>query len=700
MKTYNPYAKKILAFFFFLTVQVIATASATDSSTVSIERELVASSRAIAFLMAETEKMPADLKQYSSAFLKNLISEYQELSPHQQQLLKREAIFTGKILSKNHHAERFNLIHEKFKGQIDYVRNKKGFKQGYGLFVNAASKGVGGQRAYLINLKNGVILEVYCSTAWRGVGFSKDSDKTPLGFFLVAAGRASYKENLTITGNITDLFRKLQYQRWLSEARYLHRVSTKKEKAYICSNQFALKGQNSGDEFLPLNAMADLFKGDSTISWINNENSAERHLYIHGTNRVEQLGMNLSGGCVRISNIFSFIFSQIFRAQDNIIPVFIDYIKFKEGKEGPMENIEELLEDLEEHEKVFESLRVISQTHFLNNLDIRSKVEDKVIREIVDIFKTGPDNKVKVKISASLPLPETAMREWLFVKDSLELLALKPYRYNYDLYGNYRRSDKVADPALKKPITVEVAKEIVNARMNFTKTYITKRLTTLLKKHEIEYEDIEHNIEYELAPYKMKDQRGKAVFVGFDLSDTRRKVLKHVEYLDSLAQYASYIFIENEELSWINSYIDNKVQVFPRTVGGRVYEDVVSYEDALLAQAYIYTIGEMALRRLAVYEGKILDEDDPKFYDLYRKDDVSFHHLIDIFGAKELLKYSRDPHVKSDAALSGVLKQNNQRILGIIKISEKYLSNFKAETNVLMVEQLLISSEPVFITSR
>ena len=700
MKSNNPYAKNLLVLSVFLLLQGITLASVSDSTSVSIKEQLMASSRAIANLMVATEKMPEDLKQYSIDFIHQLINEYDGLSAHQKQLLEREAVFTGRILSKNQHPERFNLVHEKFKKQIEYVRNEKGFKQGYGLFVNAASKGVGGQRAYLINLKNGVVLEVYCSTAWRGVGFSKDSDKTPLGFFLVAAGRASYKENLTITGNITDIFRKLQYQRWLSEARYLHRVSTKKEKAYICSNQFALKGQNIGDEFLPLNAVKDLFKGDSTVSWINNQNSAERHLYIHGTNRVEQLGMNLSGGCVRISNIFSFIFKRIFEEQDRMVPVFIDYVKFKEGKEDTMENFEELLEDLEEHEKVLEPLRVISQTHFLNNLDIRSKVEDKVIREIVNVFKTGPDNVVKVKISASLPFPETAMREWLFVKDSLELLSLKPYRYNYDLFGNYRKSEKVADPALKKPITMDVAKEIVNARMNFTKTYIEKRLITLLKKHEIDYEDIEHNIQYELMPYKMKDAQGRQVFVGFDLSEKRRKVLEHVEYLDSLAKYASYIFIDNEELGWINSYIDNRLQIFPRTVGGKVYEDMVSYEDALLAQAYIYTIGEMALRKLAVYEGKILDEDDPKFYELYKKDDESFYHLIDAFGAKELMKYSRDPHVKSDAALSGVLKQNNQRILGIIKISEKYLSSFKAETNVLMVEQLLISNEPVFITSR
>jgi|GEM_PF-5952569 len=703
MQANYPYAHKLpysVLLIALLSLSFSVKGALVDSISTTTKESLMTSSRAMSNLLLECENMPEDLRKHSLAFIHNLIENYDQLSPHQKRLLEKEATFRGRILSKNLNPERFDLIHKKFKAQIDYVRNNKGFKRGYGLFVNAASRGFGGQRAYLINLKNGVILEVFCSTAWRGVGFSKDSDKTPLGYFMLTAGRVSYKENLTITGAITDIFRKMQYQRWLSEARYLHRVSTKKEKAYICSNQFALKGQNYGDEMLPLNAVTDLFKGDSTIAWINNSNSAERHLYIHGTNRVDQLGMNLSGGCVRISNIFSFIFKQVFEAQQRIVPVFIDYVKLKEGKEETMENVEDLLEDLEEHETVFETLRVISQKHFLNNMEIRSKVEDKVIREIVDIYKTGPDNVVKVKISASMPLPETAMREWLMVKDSLELLTLKPYRYNYDLFGNFRKSENVADPALKRPVTVEVAKEIVKARMNFTKEYITKRLQVELKKHEIKFEDIAHNIRFELSPYKLKDSQGKAVFVGFDISQVRRKVLQHVEYLDSLANYASYLFIENEELGWINAYIDSRVQVFPRRVGGRIYEDVVTYEDALLAQAYIYTIGEMALRKLAVFEGKILDEDDPTFYDIYGKNDESFHHIIDAFGSKELMKYSRDPHVKSEGSLSGVLKQNNQRILGIIRVSEKYLSAFKAETNVLMVEQLLLNSEPVFITSR
>ncbi|UZR95512.1 L,D-transpeptidase [Chondrinema litorale] len=670
-----------------------------DSTTITLD-QITTGSRAIRNLVDEMAKMPLDLKSFSQAFLDELVYNYNSLSAHQQQLLNKEAIFTGRILSKNLNPERFNLVHEKFKEQIEYVRNIKGYKQGYGLFVNAASKGKGGQRAYLINLRNGVILEVYCSTAWRGTGYNKDSDKTPLGFFLSTSGRVSYKENITMTGSVTDMFRKLQYQRWLSEAKYLHRVSTKKEKAYICSNQFALKGQNIGDEILPLKAVDDLYKGDTVAAKVNNSNSAERHLYVHGTNRVDQLGMNLSGGCVRVSNIFSFILQKVFYAQHEKIPVFIDYVKFKEGKDENPEDFEHLLEDLEDHEAVFESYRVISQVHFLNSIDIRNKIEDKVIREIVKIFKTGPDNVVKVKIAASLPFPETAMRDWLMVKDSLELLCLKPYRYNYDLFGNYRNSEDVVDPALKKSITVDKAREIVQARMNFTQQYIIKRLAVELKKHEIDYKDIEHNIQFELNPYKMKDFSGKEVFVGFDISDMRRKILRHVEYLDSLAKYASFTFIENEDLGWINSYIDSKVQIFPRYVGGKTYEDVVTYEDALLAQAYIYTIGEMALRKLAVYEGKILDEEDPEFYNIYRKDNYKFHQLIDSFGSKELLKYSRDPHIKGTGTLSGELKQNNQRILGIIRVSEKYLSGFKGETNVLKVEQLLISNEPVFITSR
>ncbi|MEM1137367.1 MAG: hypothetical protein AAGI07_16125 [Bacteroidota bacterium] len=662
--------------------------------------QLTSNSKALNNLVIEMGKMPQDLKEFSKSFLDEIVNSYHSLSIHQQQLLNREAFFYAQVLSKNINPEILNLINEKFKKKIYYVGNVRGYKKGYGFFVNAAPKSKGGQRVYLVNLKNGLILEAHCSTAWRGIGYSLDSDRTPLGFFLVTSGRVTYRENLTITGSITDMFKKLQYQRWLGEAKYLHRVSTKKEKAYICSNQFALKGQNYGDEALPLSAIDDFFKGDTSIAIVNNSNSAERHLYIHGTNRVDQLGMNLSGGCVRVSNIFSFILQKVFYEQNEQLPVFIDYVKLKEGKDENPADFEHLLEDLEDHESVFESYRVISQVHFLKNYVTRNKVEDKVIREIVNVFRTGPENVVKVKIASSIPLPETAMRDWLRVKDSLELLSLKPYRYTYDLFGNYRLSQDVADPALKKPITMQLARDIVLARMNFTKEYITKRLTQELKKHEIKFSEIEHNLHFEMNPFKMKDVSGKETFVGFDISDMRRKVLKHVEYLDSLANYASYLFIENEGLSWINSYLDNRVQIFPRYVGGKTYEDVVTYEDALLAQAYIYAIGEMAMRKLAVYEGRILDEDDPEFYNLYRKDGEKFHQMLDAFGAKELLKYSRDPHVKGTGSLSGELKQNNQRILGIIKVSEKYLSGFKAETNVLKVEQLLISNEPVFITSR
>ncbi|WP_020527545.1 L,D-transpeptidase [Flexithrix dorotheae] len=656
-------------------------------------------SNAIKNLFLETEKMPSDMKKASMNFLSELTDRYEELTDHQKLLLAREAVFTGKVLSKKHNPARFNVVHEKFKDQIEYVRNVQGFREGYGLFINTASKGKGGQRAFLINLRNGMILEVYCSSAWRGIGYNEDSDQTPLGFFRLSSTQFNYRENRTILGDIPDIFKKLKYQSWMGISKWLHRVSTKKEKAYINSNQFALKGQNYGDEEIPLTAVRDFYKGDTTQRFIDNSNSAIRHLYVHGTNRNDQLGHNLSGGCIRISNIFSYVLQNIYKDQKEI-PVFIDYIKFREGADEIFHNIEDLMNDLESHETMEESYGAMAQTKFSRYNNIKEKVEDQIIDKIVHSFKNGAQNSIKIQMSSVLPLPESAMRDWLLFKDSVSKFATKKYWYNFDLDGHHRTSKNSVDPIVRQSVNSELAAKLIKHRLDFTKKYIEERVKTELEKFEIDYKEVKEKLIFEVKPVEFVGNYGNKADIGFDICDSRRAVLQNMEFLDSLAKVAPDLFIENEELGWINSYIDNPVQIFTRSVGGKTFEDIVTYNDALLAQAYIYAIGEIALKKHALYEGKILDIDDPEFYHLYKKDEIEYHNKLDYFGRKQLFKYTRGVDTKLNArALNGELKQNNQRILGIIKVSEEFFSRRKSESNILVIKHLLAEENPVLLSS-
>ncbi|MBX2841186.1 MAG: L,D-transpeptidase, partial [Flammeovirgaceae bacterium] len=596
-------------------------------------------SNAIKNLLLETENMPSDLRLASMKFLSELSNRYEELTDHQKLLLAREAVFTGKVLSKKNNPARFNKVHEKFKKQIVYVRNVQGFKEGYGLFINTASKGKGGQRAFLINLRNGIILEVYCSTAWRGIGYNEDSDQTPLGFFRLSSAKFNYRENKTILGEIPDIFKKLKSQSWMGISKWLHRVSTKKEKAYINSNQFALKGQNYGDEELPMSAVRDYYKGDTTQKFIDNSNSAIRHLYVHGTNRNDQLGHNLSGGCVRISNIFSFVLQNIYRSQ-NEIPVFIDYIKFKEGADEIFSDIEDLMNDLESHETMEESYGAMAQTKFNRYKNIKEKVEDQIIDKIVHNFKNGAQNSIKIQMSSVLPLPESAMKDWLLFKDSVSKFTAKKYWYNFDLDGNHRTSKYSNDPIVRQSVNSDLAFKLIEHRLDFTQKYITERVKSELEKFEIDFEDIKEKLIFEIKPVEFMGNYGSKANIGFEICDSRRVVLQNMEFLDSLAKVAPDIFIENEGLGWINSYIDNPIQKFVRSVGGKTFEDIVTYNDALLAQAYIYAIGETALKKHALYEGEILDIDDPEFYNIYKQDEIEYHNKLDYFGRKQLFKYT------------------------------------------------------------
>lgn len=128
---------------------------------------------------------------------------------------------------------------------------------------------IGRQEVQLMD--GGRVIKRYpCSTAKAGAGSMQDSGKTPLGRHRVGA-------------KIGD---GLPEGAVLKDGQWTGRVWTDSEPAegdLILSRILRLKGLEDG-----------LNRGGCVDTW-------NRYIYIHGTNRTDELGRPASGGCIRLA---------------------------------------------------------------------------------------------------------------------------------------------------------------------------------------------------------------------------------------------------------------------------------------------------------------------------------------------------------------------------------------------------------------
>lgn len=130
------------------------------------------------------------------------------------------------------------------------------------------------QRLYHIS-DNNILDEYIISSAKKGVGNIRNSDKTPLGLHFI---KEKYGQNTPINGRM--IARKFE---GLIATIYQDTTSSKTDD--ITSRILWLAGLEEG-----------INKG-------GNVDSYQRYIYIHGTSEEGKLGIPASHGCIRMSNL-------------------------------------------------------------------------------------------------------------------------------------------------------------------------------------------------------------------------------------------------------------------------------------------------------------------------------------------------------------------------------------------------------------
>jgi lipoprotein-anchoring transpeptidase ErfK/SrfK len=122
----------------------------------------------------------------------------------------------------------------------------------------------------LVIRDNQVVRTYRCSTAARGTGSERDSEKTPLGWHQIGAK----------IGDRLPVGAILEERRWKGR---VWRSGDQSDADLVLSRVLRLKGLEPGRNL-----------GGNVDSW-------DRFIYIHGTNDVGELGRPSSHGCVRLS---------------------------------------------------------------------------------------------------------------------------------------------------------------------------------------------------------------------------------------------------------------------------------------------------------------------------------------------------------------------------------------------------------------
>ncbi|PWJ41824.1 L,D-transpeptidase [Sediminitomix flava] len=687
----NHLIMNTLVFVSTLSVLVASSRNHESDSLLSKSSAQLSDIIAVQQLNAEKQYMSSELSRACNSFLEKIQISFDSLSEHQKQLMFDHATFTGKVLSPNHNYRKYILVRKKFSKQLNYLRNTENIKNGFALLVNAIGDNRGGQRAYLVNMRDASILEIKISTAWKGIGYSPDSGRTPLGLFNVYSlfDEKSW-EAQTMMGGALDIYRKIEKREWLDVSKSLKYNPDEKEKAYIVSNQFGLIGQNDGKKHIPIEAPKYLYNKDTSVYYINNSNSGLRQLYIHGTNRVEQLGFALSGGCVRVSSIFSYLLSEIISVQ-NTLPVFIDAVAFHSPR-SRHRTPTFVANDLEDTYSFSFSFSFMYDSMFCEEgtPNFKKNLEHQLIQPLTKGFINDRNINAKLKIASALPLPETAMKDWYFQKDEIENLEHKTFRYNFDLDGKYIGNKfNVKSKNSSQFISQNESIDIISKRVETTKKYILHRLEEELSKFEINVEDLTSQIEIDFIPLKENQNQSESdsVGLGFCLSTERERVLYYLEYLDGLHQSKPFKILNRKDLKWLTPYLTQEGNLESINSEEGKKSEPMNIEDGFLAQAYIYAIGEMELRKRGVADGFLKNKNDETGYQNYKStfDDDELMIKLDQLGQAELLRFSTSYESNIYGNLTPHMKQYGTWTLGIILTSEEYFSQYKKDSNKLHI---------------
>lgn len=666
-----------------LTGEAVFTTS--RASVPSKIQEEVYSIPAIQQLEAAKMIMPESLSELTQNFINKLLEEYSELSEHQKSMLSEDSKCGMEVLSKKSNPKRYNLVHNKMQKAFLYLRDNKGIKSGYAFVGNIAKKNVGGQKGYIINMATGEIVEIDISSAWKGVGFENDSGQTPLGYFhLYKDYHQRGWQSKTITTDPKHIFYKLHKQAYEGEAMYIYRKNTKIEKAYICSNQFGLIGQNFGSEYVDLSAPKYLRKTNDEVCYIDNSNSGLRQLYIHGTNRVDQLGFALSGGCVRVSNVNSFIIKEIVFKQGTM-PVFIDAVAFHAPKPVKVPGFDDTdLESLYNSQSI-----VIRKQNLLDSTSLNKKLYSHVLpnlaKSLAYRMSKIDHQSANIDIHITVPFPESAMKYWLVLKN-IESYDNLPLQQRFGFQGEYFKNENRHNPNPfykayhSKEINTYFTKRILD-----TKEALNRDLGKALITYDLDPKEILSMIEFNdqtlTDDYFNVELDSLDPLEYFSISDERKRVLDYMELVDSMTQVYPKAFEELEHLTWVDKYIPYRGEL-PH----HEHSDL-DYHDVVLMQAYIYALGEQELYTREVKAGKLVSiKGEPfqaKLLDEYGLEGMLT--VLDEAGLWKLFQYSHSSDNKTLMKMVSVAYPKEDMLKGMRLLAEAYYSKYKWVANQYVI---------------
>ncbi|WP_281615792.1 L,D-transpeptidase [Flammeovirga sp. SubArs3] len=651
----------------------------------------VSASTGMQELFDAKEKMPESLASLTQQFINELYENFPKMTEHQRQMLTENAYCRMRVLSKESEEKDFELIHQKLSKAFIYLRQTKGIRSGYAFVGNIAKANVGGQKGYLVNMSTGELVEIPISSAWKGVGFTEDSGKTPLGYFMIYEKYSQPGwQSRTKTTSPKRFFWKIHSQTYEGEAKYIYRKSTKEEKAFICTNQFGLIGQNMGSEFVDLAGTKFLDKSQDDFAFIDNSNSGIRQLYIHGTNREDQLGFALSGGCVRVSNINSFIIKEILKKQKTM-PVFLDAVALHPPKNIKVPGFDDTdLESIYNEQQI-----VIRKQNMLDSITLNQKLYSKVLPPLASsiAYRMSKIDKqsADITISINVPFPESAMKYWLHIQD-LDDLSDIPFQQHYGFRGEYYKDQlKLSSnhPFFRNYDYSEIS-TYFTGRLNDTQDVLVKDLSDEIVK----YQDLDTALIFKNINISQQTVIDKYFEDGIDsirgleflsISDERKRVLHYMGLLDTLAMEYPSRFREWEHLTWINSFMDKREE-WP----GIQFEGSIDYYDAILAQAYIYALGEMELQRRDIKEGKLVPISGQEYqnYLTERLGGEGTLNLLDEAGLYALFEYSHSSENPHNIKITTVTNPKAEMLWGIHMLAESFYSKYKWISN-----QYVITSE-------
>ncbi|OHX67841.1 hypothetical protein NH26_16605 [Flammeovirga pacifica] len=628
--------------------------------------------------------MPEKLTGHTEEIIKDVLKNYTHLSEHQKKLLMNMKC-SMRVLSKEKNTEDYELVHQKLSKALKYLRTKNSDEKQFAFVGNLSRSNVGGQKGYLVDMESGTLLEVDISSAWKGIGFKNESEKSPLGYFeIVNNYNLEGWQSKTITSPITKIFHKIKGQAYKGEVKYLYRKSTKLERAFITSNQFGLIGKNQGTEYVDLSAKDYLRNHREDLNYINNSNSSKRLIYIHGTNREDQLGYELSGGCIRVSNIFSFLFKEILESQETI-DVFLDAAALHEAHPIDIPGFDPM--DLESIYRI--QTVQLNKWNLMDSMKLNKKlfqhILPRVSHQLAHKMTKVKNGQVKVSITMTVPFPESAMKYWIPIMhhDLHESKAI--FQNRFGLKGQYVNSLKESmHSSFYGAYSPQFLDTYYKNRMKEFHRVLTGTLAYSMKQKNLSVDSLQTIVEISEQDYSnhyFKEKTNSELFNFYSISEERKRVLHYMEVLDSVVVHHPEMIDELKHLSWLKEFIQQREHgIFENS-------DVPDYYDAVLVQAYLYALGEEELYniQLRLHENSPMKESKIEGDLLTQYGLSKTLDILDKQGLWYLFEFSRssDNYIKMGMESAHQPKRDMMR--GILLLAESYYSQYKWQSNTYLI---------------